>query len=74
MGQVSRCERGPNTSGPARPSMVALLTVTAWSQAISALSMGVFERTREIGILRCLGGRARPWAKLTVRNARRSAA
>ena len=39
--------------------MVALLTVTAGSQAISALSMGVFERSREVGILRCLGGRAR---------------
>lgn len=26
---------------------------------VSSLSMGVFERTREIGILRCLGGQAR---------------
>jgi putative ABC transport system permease protein len=26
---------------------------------VSSLSMGVFERTREIGILRCVGGRAR---------------
>jgi hypothetical protein len=31
--------------------LVALLTVTAGSQAISAPSMGVFERTREVGIL-----------------------
>jgi len=26
---------------------------------VSALSMGVIERTREVGILRCVGGRAR---------------
>jgi ABC-type antimicrobial peptide transport system permease subunit len=26
---------------------------------VSALSMGVFERTREVGILRCVGARAR---------------
>jgi hypothetical protein len=37
--------------------MVALLTVTAGSPAVSAPPMGVFEHTREVGILRCLSGR-----------------
>ena len=82
-GQVLDASRTTSTrtarSARRSPSSDCSSSRSAWSASINAITMSVLERTREIGVLRCIGARARDIRRIFTaeghrRRARRLAA